>query len=215
MRLETSDLKTLMAVASAASKDMSRLTLTQVLIERHRDDGGRVVAVATDSYRLAAAPIKVDVFAGNNPDGTTPFKALVPVAFLTAVKRAAGRSAPTITITVDGDSVATATCSVDGLAFEAKGLAGDKFPNWRGLLPAKYEPSDQLAWFNPSLMADAAKFFTAIGLLDAGNRVSAVAVDHLEQSMFTTPNGAIWIQMPIRVTGEVATWATDEQDGAA
>lgn len=112
-------------VARAASHDEARPILTGVLLEVSREG---LTLVATDSYRLAVRELRATA------EGET--KALVPERALAEVGRAAA-----------GDDKAEAELSIDHnqVAFRAGALTltsrliEGEFPNYRQLLPERYE----------------------------------------------------------------------------
>ncbi len=112
-------------VARAASRDEARPVLTGVLVEVSREG---VTLVATDSYRLAVR----DLIATAGGEA----KAIVPERALSEAGRAAqALEKGEIEIFVDETQVAF---RVAGLTLTSRLIEGE-FPNYRQLLPEKYE----------------------------------------------------------------------------
>ena len=112
-------------VARAASRDEARPVLTGVLVEVSREG---VTLVATDSYRLAVR----DLIATAAGEAT----AIVPERALSEAGRAAqALEKGEIEIFVDENQVAF---KVGGLTLTSRLIEGE-FPNYRQLLPEKYE----------------------------------------------------------------------------
>ena len=112
-------------VARAASRDEARPVLTGVLVEVSREG---VTLVATDSYRLAVR----DLIASAAGEA----KAIVPERALSEAGRAAqALEKGEIEIFVDENQVAF---KVGGLTLTSRLIEGE-FPNYRQLLPEKYE----------------------------------------------------------------------------
>ncbi len=112
-------------VARAASRDEARPILTGVLLEISREG---VTMVATDSYRLALREVTATA------EGEA--KALVPERALAEVGRAAsGDEKGEAELFVDQGQVAFKT----GLLTLTSRLIEGEFPNYRQLLPERYE----------------------------------------------------------------------------
>lgn len=112
-------------VARAASRDEARPVLTGVLVEVSREG---VTLVATDSYRLAVRDL-IATAAGEA-------KAIIPERALSEAGRAAQAiEKGEIEIFVDENQVAF---KVGGLTLTSRLIEGE-FPNYRQLLPEKYD----------------------------------------------------------------------------
>jgi DNA polymerase-3 subunit beta len=112
-------------VTRAASRDEARPILTGVLFEINREG---LTMVATDSYRLAVR----ELTATAEGEG----KALVPERALSEAGRAAGADDKgQLELFVDPSQVAFAT---GGLTLTSRLIEGE-FPNYRQLLPERYE----------------------------------------------------------------------------
>jgi len=123
-------------VARAASRDEARPILTGVLLEVSREG---LTMVATDSYRLAVRELTA------TSEGEA--KALVPERALSEVGRAAaGDEKGQAELFVDQSQVAFRT---GGLTLTSRLIEGE-FPNYRQLLPERYE--NQLVASRPQLI---------------------------------------------------------------
>src|SRR5437763_14247842 len=111
-------------VQRSASRDESRPVLTGILL---RFEPGRIVAAATDSYRLSVRETSVE---GNLPE----LEAIVPArALVERARSAVGGGTPALGIPENqllfgADDVWLATRRIDG-----------QFPNYKQLLPQKFE----------------------------------------------------------------------------
>jgi DNA polymerase-3 subunit beta len=112
-------------VARAASKDEARPMLTGVLVEVSREG---VTLVATDSYRLAVRELVATA--------SNEAKALVPERAMTEAGRAAqGIEKGDIELFVDESQV---SFQLGPLTLTSRLIEGE-FPNYRQLLPERYE----------------------------------------------------------------------------
>ena len=102
-------------------------------------------------------------------------------------------SAHRLDIDVDGHASVSATAN--DVTVTALLADSTDYPRWRELLPKEpYTRGDQLVWLNPGLSAPATKFFEAV----APENPIAVVSDSFGPNMFTAPNGALWLIMPVR-----------------
>lgn len=102
-------------------------------------------------------------------------------------------SAHRLDIDVDGHASVSATAN--DVTVTAPLADSTDYPRWRELLPKEpYTRGDQLVWLNPGLSAPATKFFEAV----APENPIAVVSDSFGPNMFTAPNGALWLIMPVR-----------------
>ena len=112
-------------VGRAASKDEARPVLTGVLVEISREG---IILAATDSYRLAVREVTATA------EGEA--KAIVPERALGEAGRAAtAEEKGEITLVVDESQV---SFTIGGLQLTSRLIEGE-FPNFRQLLPEKYE----------------------------------------------------------------------------
>ena len=117
-------LETVDRVAKSASRDESRPVLTGILV---RFEAGKLVMVATDSYRLS---VKETVLAEAAPE----LEAIIPARALTELSRLAG-SGDTIDLGVHENHVVFGT----GDAWLTTRRIDGQFPNYRQLLPEAFE----------------------------------------------------------------------------
>ena len=112
-------------VGRAASKDEARPVLTGVLVEISREG---IILAATDSYRLAVREVTASA------EGEA--KAIVPERALSEAGRAAAaEDKGEVTLVLDDNQV---SFTVGGLRLTSRLIEGE-FPNYRQLLPEKYE----------------------------------------------------------------------------
>ena len=108
---------------AAATGDDARAVLTGVNLEA---SGGRLVAAATDTYRLAARSLAFeDAIEG---------EAIVPVRALQEVARAAGEVGGTVTVILGEGQVSFLLGEHDERRLTSRLIEGP-FPNYRSLLP--------------------------------------------------------------------------------
>ena len=117
-------LETVDRVAKSASRDESRPVLTGILV---RFEAGKLIMVATDSYRLS---VKETVLAEAAPE----LEAIIPARALTELSRLAG-SGDTIDLGVHENHVVFGT----GDAWLTTRRIDGQFPNYRQLLPEAFE----------------------------------------------------------------------------
>src|ERR687898_1221086 len=117
-------LETVDRVAKSASRDESRPVLTGILV---RLEAGKLVMVATDSYRLS---VKETVLSEAAPE----LEAIIPARALTELSRLAG-SGDTIDLGVHENHVVFGT----GDAWLTTRRIDGQFPNYRQLLPESFE----------------------------------------------------------------------------
>jgi DNA polymerase III subunit beta len=116
-------LETVDRVARSASRDESRPVLTGILV---RFEAGRLVMVATDSYRLS---VKETELAGDAPE----LEAIIPARALTELTRLGGGD--TIELGVHENHVVFGT----GDAWLTTRRIDGQFPNYKQLLPETFE----------------------------------------------------------------------------
>ncbi|HXH87818.1 MAG TPA: DNA polymerase III subunit beta [Gaiellaceae bacterium] len=117
-------LDTIGRVARSASRDESRPVLTGILV---RFEAGKLVMVATDSYRLS---VKETDLGGDAPE----LEAIIPARALQELSRLAG-GAETIELGVHENHVVFGT----GDAWLTTRRIDGQFPNYRQLLPETFE----------------------------------------------------------------------------
>ena len=117
-------LDTIDRVARSASRDESRPVLTGILV---RFEAGKLVMVATDSYRLS---VKETDLGGDAPE----LEAIIPARALQELSRLAG-GAETIELGVHENHVVFGT----GDAWLTTRRIDGQFPNYRQLLPETFE----------------------------------------------------------------------------
>jgi DNA polymerase-3 subunit beta len=116
-------LETVERVARSASRDESRPVLTGILV---RFEGGKLVMVATDSYRLSVKETPLD---SNAPE----LEAIIPARALQELARLAGGD--NIELGVHENHVVFGT----GEAWLTTRRIDGQFPNYRQLLPDAFE----------------------------------------------------------------------------
>ena len=117
-------LDTISRVARSASRDESRPVLTGILV---RFEGGRLVMVATDSYRMS---VKETALGGESPE----LEAIIPARALSELSRIA-QSGETLELGVHENQVVFAA---DEVWLTTRRIDG-QFPNYRQLLPESFE----------------------------------------------------------------------------
>jgi DNA polymerase III subunit beta len=117
-------LDTISRVARSASRDESRPVLTGILV---RFEGGKLVMVATDSYRMS---VKETTLEGESPE----LEAIIPARALSELARIA-QSGDTLELGVHENQVVFAA---DDVWLTTRRIDG-QFPNYRQLLPESFE----------------------------------------------------------------------------
>jgi DNA polymerase-3 subunit beta len=117
-------LDTISRVARSASRDESRPVLTGILV---RFEGGRLVMVATDSYRMS---VKETALEGDSPE----LEAIIPARALSELGRIA-QSGETLELGVHENQVVFAA---DDVWLTTRRIDG-QFPNYKQLLPESFE----------------------------------------------------------------------------
>ena len=117
-------LETIARVARSASRDESRPVLTGILV---RFEQGKLVMVATDSYRMS---VKETAFDGETPD----LEAIIPARALGELSRIA-QSGETLELGVHENQVVFAA---DDVWLTTRRIDG-QFPNYKQLLPETFE----------------------------------------------------------------------------
>jgi DNA polymerase-3 subunit beta len=117
-------LDAVMRVQRSASRDESRPVLTGILL---RFETGRIVAAATDSYRLSMRQTPV---AGDLPE----LEAIIPARALTELARIAAGEGE-VELGIQENQV---LFGVDGIWLATRRIDG-QFPNYKQLLPESFE----------------------------------------------------------------------------
>jgi DNA polymerase-3 subunit beta len=117
-------LDTVSRVSRSASRDESRPVLTGILV---RFEQGRLVMVATDSYRLSVKETPIEAAAED-------FEAIIPARALAELARVA-QAADSLELSVHENQVVFV---VDGVWLTTRRIDG-QFPNHRQLLPEVFE----------------------------------------------------------------------------
>ena len=121
-------LETISRVARSASRDESRPVLTGILV---RFEAGKLVMVATDSYRLSVKETELEAAA---PE----LEAIIPARALQELSRLAGGE--TVELGVHENHVVFGTSSPGGgEAWLTTRRIDGQFPNYRQLLPETFE----------------------------------------------------------------------------
>src|ERR671910_1862121 len=176
-------LETVDRVAKSASRDESRPVLTGILV---RFEAGKLVMVATDSYRLS---VKETVLAEAAPE----LEAIIPARALTELSRLAG-SGDTIDLGVHENHVVFGT----GDAWLTTRRIDGQFPNYRQLLPETFEVELTLP---KSELADVVRRASVLALRNSPLRLR-LAEGELTVSAQTQDVGETQETMPAAYSGE-------------
>ena len=176
-------LETVDRVAKSASRDESRPVLTGILV---RFEAGKLIMVATDSYRLS---VKETVLAEAAPD----LEAIIPARALTELSRLSG-SGDTIDLGVHENHVVFGT----GDAWLTTRRIDGQFPNYRQLLPEAFEVELTLP---KSELADVVRRASVLALRNSPLRLR-LAEGELTVSAQTQDVGETQETMPAAYSGE-------------
>src|SRR5688572_16501595 len=176
-------LETIDRVARSASRDESRPVLTGILV---RFEAGKLVMVATDSYRLS---VKETVLAEAAPD----LEAIIPARALTELSRLSG-SGDTIDLGVHENHVVFGT----GDAWLTSRRIDGQFPNYRQLLPEAFEVELTLP---KAELADVVRRASVLALRNSPLRLR-LAEGELTVSAQTQDVGETRETMPAAYSGE-------------
>ncbi len=180
-------LETVDRVARSASRDESRPVLTGILV---RFEAGKLVMVATDSYRLSVKETELDATA---PE----LEAIIPARALTELSRLAGGD--TVELGVHENHVVFGTGSTDGAdAWLTTRRIDGQFPNYRQLLPETFEVELTLP---KSELADVVRRASVLALRNSPLRLR-LAEGELTVSAQTQDVGETQETMPAAYTGE-------------
>jgi DNA polymerase-3 subunit beta len=176
-------LETVDRVAKSASRDESRPVLTGILV---RFEAGKLVMVATDSYRLS---VKETALGEAAPE----LEAIIPARALTELSRL-GAAADTIDLGVHENHVVFGT----GDAWLTTRRIDGQFPNYKQLLPEAFEVELSLP---KSELADVVRRASVLALRNSPLRLR-LAEGELTVSAQTQDVGETRETMPAAYSGE-------------
>jgi DNA polymerase-3 subunit beta len=176
-------LETIDRVAKSASRDESRPVLTGILV---RFEAGKLVMVATDSYRLS---VKETALGEAAPE----LEAIIPARALTELSRLSG-SGDTIDLGVHENHVVFGT----GDAWLTTRRIDGQFPNYRQLLPEAFEVELTLP---KAELADVVRRASVLALRNSPLRLR-LAEGELTVSAQTQDVGETQETMPAAYSGE-------------
>ena len=180
-------LETVDRVARSASRDESRPVLTGILV---RFEAGKLVMVATDSYRLSVKETELD-------SAAPELEAIIPARALTELSRLAGGD--TVELGVHENHVVFGTASGDTAdAWLTTRRIDGQFPNYRQLLPETFEVELTLP---KSELADVVRRASVLALRNSPLRLR-LAEGELTVSAQTQDVGETQETMPAAYTGE-------------
>ena len=180
-------LETVDRVARSASRDESRPVLTGILV---RFEAGKLVMVATDSYRLS---VKETELGETAPE----LEAIIPARALTELSRLA--TGDTVELGVHENHVVFGTGASDGAdAWLTTRRIDGQFPNYRQLLPETFEVELTLP---KSELADVVRRASVLALRNSPLRLR-LAEGELTVSAQTQDVGETQETMPAAYTGE-------------
>ncbi len=180
-------LETVDRVARSASRDESRPVLTGILV---RFEAGKLVMVATDSYRLS---VKETELGETAPE----LEAIIPARALTELSRLA--TGDTVELGVHENHVVFGTGASDGAdAWLTTRRIDGQFPNYRQLLPETFEVELTLP---KSELADVVRRASVLALRNSPLRLR-LAEGELMVSAQTQDVGETQETMPAAYTGE-------------
>jgi DNA polymerase III subunit beta len=181
-------LETVDRVAKSASRDESRPVLTGILV---RFEAGKLVMVATDSYRLSVKETSLG-------EAAPELEAIIPARALTELSRLSssslGDSADTIDLGVHENHVVFGT----GDAWLTTRRIDGQFPNYRQLLPETFEVELTLP---KGELADVVRRASVLALRNSPLRLR-LAEGELTVSAQTQDVGETQETMPAAYSGE-------------
>ena len=180
-------LETIDRVARSASRDESRPVLTGILV---RFEAGKLVMVATDSYRLSVKETELDAAA---PE----LEAIIPARALTELSRLAGGDTVELGVHENHVVFGTATGDTADAWLTTRRIDG-QFPNYRQLLPETFEVELTLP---KSELADVVRRASVLALRNSPLRLR-LAEGELTVSAQTQDVGETQETMPAAYTGE-------------
>ena len=180
-------LETVDRVARSASRDESRPVLTGILV---RFEAGKLVMVATDSYRLSVKETELG-------ESAPELEAIIPARALTELSRLA--TGDTVELGVHENHVVFGTGASDGAdAWLTTRRIDGQFPNYRQLLPETFEVELTLP---KSELADVVRRASVLALRNSPLRLR-LAEGELTVSAQTQDVGETQETMPAAYTGE-------------
>ncbi len=180
-------LETVDRVARSASRDESRPVLTGILV---RFEAGKLVMVATDSYRLSVKETELG-------EAAPELEAIIPARALTELSRLA--TGDTVELGVHENHVVFGTGAGDGAdAWLTTRRIDGQFPNYRQLLPETFEVELTLP---KSELADVVRRASVLALRNSPLRLR-LAEGELTVSAQTQDVGETQETMPAAYTGE-------------
>jgi DNA polymerase-3 subunit beta len=175
-------LETVDRVVRSASRDESRPVLTGILV---RFEAGKLIMVATDSYRLS---VKETELGGTAPE----LEAIIPARALTELSRLAGGD--TVDLGVHENHVVFGT----GEAWLTTRRIDGQFPNYRQLLPETFEVELMLP---KAELADVVRRASVLALRNSPLRLR-LSEGELTVSAQTQDVGETHETMPAAYSGE-------------
>ena len=180
-------LETVDRVARSASRDESRPVLTGILV---RFEAGKLVMVATDSYRLSVKETDLG-------EAAPELEAIIPARALTELSRLA--TGDTVELGVHENHVVFGTGTGDSSdAWLTTRRIDGQFPNYRQLLPETFEVELTLP---KSELADVVRRASVLALRNSPLRLR-LAEGELTISAQTQDVGETQETMPAAYTGE-------------
>jgi DNA polymerase III subunit beta len=180
-------LETVDRVARSASRDESRPVLTGILV---RFEAGKLVMVATDSYRLSVKETELG-------EAAPELEAIIPARALTELSRLA--TGDTVELGVHENHVVFGTGASDAAdAWLTTRRIDGQFPNYRQLLPETFEVELTLP---KSELADVVRRASVLALRNSPLRLR-LAEGELTVSAQTQDVGETQETMPAAYTGE-------------
>jgi len=180
-------LETVNRVARSASRDESRPVLTGILV---RLEAGKLVMVATDSYRLSVKETELG-------EAAPELEAIIPARALTELSRLAGGD--TVELGVHENHVVFGTSTGDAAdAWLTTRRIDGQFPNYRQLLPEAFEVELTLP---KSELADVVRRASVLALRNSPLRLR-LAEGELTVSAQTQDVGETQETMPAAYSGE-------------
>ena len=180
-------LETIDRVARSASRDESRPVLTGILV---RFEAGKLVMVATDSYRLSVKETELD-------SAAPELEAIIPARALTELSRLAGGDTVELGVHENHVVFGTATGDTADAWLTTRRIDG-QFPNYRQLLPETFEVELTLP---KSELADVVRRASVLALRNSPLRLR-LAEGELTVSAQTQDVGETQETMPAAYTGE-------------
>ena len=175
-------LETIDRVARSASRDESRPVLTGILV---RFEAGKLVMVATDSYRLSVKETQLG-------EAAPELEAIIPARALTELSRLAGGD--TVELGVHENHVVFGT----GEAWLTTRRIDGQFPNYKQLLPETFEVELTLP---KAELADVVRRASVLALRNSPLQLR-FAEGELTVSAQTQDVGETRESLPIAYTGE-------------